>query len=138
LRTSLDDIQRLQILIDENLADQAIATALKAVGYNASAVRDRFGAGTDDPTLIQWLSLQKGIWITRDKKAKSKHAEEIERSQIHIGWIAFPKKEGLSMKDQLPLLLWHVDDILEQVARSRQPARFSLHYNGKKPKCDRL
>ncbi|MBM3133508.1 MAG: hypothetical protein FJZ95_10845, partial [Chloroflexi bacterium] len=80
MRTSLDDIQRLQILIDENLADQAIATALKAVGYNASAVRDRFGAGTDDPTLIQWLSLQKGIWITRDKKAKSKHAEEIERS----------------------------------------------------------
>ena len=84
MRTSTPDIRDLDVLIDENLADHALATALSAVGYRATAVRDRFGPGTDDPTLIQWLGLQKGVWITRDKKAKSMHADEIERSQIHI------------------------------------------------------
>ena len=136
--TSLPDPHSLQVLVDENLADAAIAIALGAVGYNATAVRERFGAGTDDPTLIQWLGLQTGIWITRDKKAKSKHAAEIENSQIHIAWVRFPKKQGLSMKNQLLLILWCIDDILEQMGRSRQPARFLLYYNGKRPKLDRL
>lgn len=138
MRASLPDPHDLQILIDENLADDAIAAALVAVGYNAVSVRAKFGQGTKDPSLIQWLGMQRGVWITRDKKAKSKHADEIEKSQIHIGWVTFPKKAGLSMKNQLLLLLWCVDEILEQIIRARQPARFRLYYNGKQPKFERL
>jgi len=138
LRTSTPDTSDFEVLVDENLADHALATALSAVGFKATAVRDRFGPGTDDPTLIQWLGLQKGMWVTRDKKAKSKHADEIERSQIHVAWVRFPKNQGLSMKSQLLLVLWHLDDMLEQISRARQPARFTLYYSGQKPKCERL
>ena len=138
MQDSQPDEQGPLLLIDENLADRPLANALRLVGYNTIAVRDQFGHGADDPTLIQWVGLRGGIWITGDEQAKRKHAQEIKNAGIHIIWVRRPKNAGRSKKDQLPLLLWVIDDILQEISKSKLPTQFSARCSGKRPKYERL
>ena len=115
-----------------------LAQALTLVGYNAKSVRELFGQGTKDPMLIQWLGFQGGIWITADERAKRKHAEEIRRASIHLVWVRRPRNLRFSKKDQLLLLLWVVDPILEQIAKAKGPVQFLAFYRGERPRWKRL
>ncbi len=80
------------LLIDASLADCPLADALCLVDYNAIACSKQFLGGALDPTIIQWLALQNGIWITADEKAKRKHADEIQKANINIVWVTCPPK----------------------------------------------
>jgi hypothetical protein len=108
------------------------------VDYNAVAVTEQFGQGVEDPTLIQWLGFRGGIWVTADKRAKHQHSEEIREAGIHILWVRRHKKEGMSKKAQLLLLLWVLDPILDEIARARRPTQFLSRYIGERPKWERL
>jgi hypothetical protein len=121
------------ILIDECLADVPITEALKLVDYNALSVSRLFGQGTKDSMIINWLGLNGGVWVTGDEKAKHEHAIGIKKAGIHIVWVHRHKKHGMSKKDQLKLLLWVLDPILETVISSRGPVQFKVYYNGIRP-----
>lgn len=137
MQNSPAEKQGALLLIDESLADRILAPALRLVDYNAVAVTQQFGPGVQDPILIQWLGFQGGIWITADEKAKRKHSEEIKGAGIHIVWVR-RLKEVMSKKAQLLLLLWVIDPILEEIAKTRRPAQFLARYSGKRLKWERL
>lgn len=126
------------LLIDESLADVPLAQALRIVDYNAVAVTEQFGHGVEDPTLIQWLGLQGGTWVTADERAKREHSEEIGTAGVHIVWVRRPRKAGMTKKAQLLLLLWVLDAVLEEISRARRPAQFSAYYSGVRPKWEQL
>jgi len=125
------------LLIDASLADCPVADALHLVDYNAIACTKQFSGGTPDPTIIQWLALQNGIWITADERAKRKHADEIQKAGINIIWVHRPK-EGLSKKAQLLLLLWVIDPILNEIKKSNSTSYFLAKYSGLRPKYERI
>jgi hypothetical protein len=125
------------LLIDASLADCPLAEALHLVDYNAIACTKQFPGGTLDPTIIQWLALQNGIWITADEKAKRKHADEIHKAGINIIWVHRPK-EGMSKKAQLLLFLWVIDPVLDEINKSRGTAYFLAKYSGARPKWERM
>jgi hypothetical protein len=136
-RRSLQQPTSLQsgtyILIDECLAVVPLAEALTLVDYNALSVSKVFGQGAQDDTIIQWLGLRGGIWVTGDEKAKHKYAVGIKKAGIHIVWVHRHKKYGMSKKDQLKLLLWVLDPILEVVSKTKGPAQFQTLYSGIRP-----
>ena len=140
MQSSFANEQAPLLLIDENLADSAIAQALRLVEYNAHAVSEVLSPGIDDPTMISWLGLQRGIWITADDRAKLQHAKEIHRAGINVLWIRRPKASGvgLNKRDQLLLLLWVLDPILEELARAHGPRYFRAYYSGKRPRYERI
>lgn len=138
MQVSFLDTQKLLLLIDENLADLVLAEALTLVGYNAKSVRRLLGAGTEDPILINWLGIQRGIWITTDQKAKSEHFKDIKKAGIHIIWVRPPRHLQFSKKTQLLLLLWVIDPILQEIAKVKGPAQFLAYYSGSRPKYKRL
>ncbi|MFC1940630.1 hypothetical protein ACFLXO_08130 [Chloroflexota bacterium] len=125
------------LLIDASLADRPLADALHLVDYNAIACSKQFSGGTPDPTIIQWLALQNGIWITADEKAKRKHSDEIQKAGINIIWVHRPK-DGMNKKAQLLLLLWIIDPILDEIMKSKGTAYFLAKYSGARPKWERL
>lgn len=125
------------LLIDASLADYPLAEALKLVDYNAVACTKQFSGGTPDPTIIQWLGLQNGIWITADEKAKRKHSDNIQKAGINIIWVHRPK-QGMNKKAQLLLLLWVIDPILDEIAKSRSASFFLAKYSGSRPKWERI
>ncbi len=125
------------LLIDASLADCPLADALNLVDYHAVACTKQFSGGTPDPTILQWLGLQNGIWITADEKAKRKHADEIQKANINIVWVHRPK-DGMSKKAQLLLLLWVIDPILDEVKKSNNASYFLAKYSGLRPKYERL
>jgi hypothetical protein len=110
-----------------------VAEALKLVDYNALSVSKVFGQGTQDNVIIQWLGLNGGVWVTGDEKAKHEHVIGIKKAGIHIVWVHRHKKHGMNKKDQLKLLLWVLDPILEVLSRARGPAQFRTHYSGIRP-----
>lgn len=126
------------ILIDASLADRPLAKALGLVNYNTVAATEQFEHGAQDPLIIRWLGLQGGIWVTADEKAKREHAEEIKNAGIHIVWIRRHKKEGMSKKAQLLLLLWVIDPILQEISKAKRPAQFLARYSGARPRWERL
>ena len=126
------------LLIDESLADRPIAQALRLVDYNAIAVTEQLGPGADDPSLINWLGLQGGIWVTADERARRQHSDEITRAGIHMLWVRRPRRGGLSKRDQLFLLLGVLDPILDYLARARAAMQFRASYSGARPKLERL
>ena len=132
----LDELNPI-LLIDASLADCPLADALSLVDYNAVACSKQFSGGTPDPTIIQWLGLQNGIWITADEKAKRKHADEIQQAGINIVWVRRPK-QGMNKKAQLLLLLWVIDPILDEIMKSKDIAYFLAKYSGAKPKWERI
>lgn len=132
------DRQKPLLLIDASLADRPLAEALRLVDYNAVAVTDQFGHGVKDPTLIQWLGLQGGIWVTADEKARREHSDEIKDAGIHIIWVRRPKKTGMNKKQQLLLILWTIDPILDEIATAQRPAQFMAYYNVQRPKYERI
>jgi len=125
------------LLIDASLSDRPIAKALALVDYNSVAVTEQFKDGTPDQTIIQWLGFHGGIWITADERARRVHAEEIRGAGIHILWVRRPK-HGMSKKDQLLLLLWVLDPILQEITRARGPAQFLASYSGQRPRWKKL
>jgi hypothetical protein len=125
------------ILIDASLADCPMAKALTLVDYNAIACTEQFPGGTPDQTIIQWLGLQNGVWITADERAKREHSDEIHKAGINIIWVRRPK-EGMSKKAQLLLLLWVIDPVLNEIKKSRGAAYFLAKYSGARPKWERM
>jgi hypothetical protein len=125
------------LLLDASLADCPLADALHLVDYNAIACTKQFSGRTPDPTIIQWLGLQNGVWITADEKARRQHSDEIQKASINIIWVRRPK-EGMSKKAQLLLLLWVIDPILDEIEKSRGTAYFLAKYSGARPKWERL
>jgi hypothetical protein len=136
LRPPIHD-RNLFLLIDASLADSPLADAFKLVDYNAISCSKQFPDGTPDQTIIRWLGMRGGIWVTADEKARRAHSQEIQKAGIHIVWVHRPK-EGMSKKDQLLLLLSLIDFILEEISRSKQPLHFLAKYNGTRPKLERL
>lgn len=126
------------ILIDASLADCPMAKALTLVDYNAIACTEQFPGGTPDQTIIQWLGLQNGIWVTADEKAKREHSKEIHKAGINIIWVRRHKKEGMSKKAQLLLLLWVIDPVLDEINKSRGAMYFLAKYSGARPKWERM
>ena len=125
------------LLIDASLADCPLADALHLVDYNAIACTKQFQGGTPDPTILQWLALQNGIWITADEEARRKHADEIQKASINIIWVHRPK-EGMSKKAQLLLLLWVIDPILDEIRKSKGTTYFLAKYSGARPTYKRI
>lgn len=125
------------LLIDASLPDGPMAKALTLVDYNAIACTEQFSGGTPDQTIIRWLGLQNGIWITADERAKREHADEIYKAGINIIWVRRPK-EGMSKKAHLLLLLWVLDPILGEIKKSRGAAYFLAKYSGARPKWERI
>lgn len=125
------------LLIDASLADCPLTKALKLVDYNAIACTEQFSGRTPDPTIIKWIALQNGIWITADERAKRTHAVEIQKAGINIIWVRRPK-EGMSKKAQLLLLLWVIDPILDEIIASKGTAYFLAKYSGARPKWERI
>ena len=125
------------LLIDASLADRPLADALSLVDYNAVACTRHFSGGTPDPIIIQWLGLQNGVWITADERAKRKHANEIQKSNINIVWV-HRSKQGMSKKAQLLLLLWVIDPILEEVRKSNRACHYLAKYSGLRPRYKRI
>jgi hypothetical protein len=121
------------LFIDACLADNPLAIALQAVNYNAIACNKQFPNATPDPTIIQWLALQGGIWITADEKAKRQHALEIKKAGVHVIWIK-RSKNGMNAKNQLLLILWIIDPILQEISRAKRPCYFIGDYNGLRPR----
>jgi hypothetical protein len=121
------------LLVDESLSANPLAVILRLLDYNAKAVTEQFGQGVEDPTLIRWLGLQGGIWITADEKAKRQHADEIMEAGIHIVWVR-RSKEGMGKKDQALLLLWVIDTIVGHISRARKPTQFLAYFVGRRPK----
>lgn len=126
------------ILIDASLADRPMAKALALVDYNVIACTEQFPGGTPDQTIIQWLGLQNGIWITADERAKREHSDEIHKAGINIVWIRRSKKEGMSKRAQLLLLLWVLDPVLDEIKKSKSAAFFLAKYSGLRPKWERI
>ena len=137
MQSSFASAQQPLLLIDESLSDRAVAQALCLVDYNAQAVRDVLSPGVDDPSLIRWLGLQAGVWVTADDKAKKQHADAMNKAGIHVLWIRRPKS-GLSKKGQLLLLLWVLDEILDQLSTAKGPRWFTAQFSGKRPKWYRI
>ena len=125
------------LLIDASLADCPLAKALGLVDYNAVACTEQFSGGTPDPTIIKWIALQNGIWITADEKAKRTHADEIQKAGINIIWVR-RTKQGMSKKAQLLLLLWVIDPILDEIMKSKGAAYFLAKYSGARPRWERI
>lgn len=125
------------LLIDASLADCPLADALKLVDYNTVACTKQFAGGTPDPKIIQWIGLQRGIWITADERAKRTHSEEIKKAGINIVWVKRPK-QGMSKKAQLLLLLWVIDPIVDETLKAKEPVHFIAKYTGMRPKWERL
>ena len=138
MQQSVHDATSPLILIDASLADRPLANAMREVDYNTVATSVQFGDGALDPTIIQWLGLQQGIWVTANENARRKHSDEIRAAGINIIWVRRPKKRGLSKKAQLLLLLWVMDPILEEMANANTPAQFRAYYSGSRPKKERL
>jgi len=131
-------MQGCKLLIDACLSDRVIAKALCMVDYNAESVTEKFGPSITDPILIQWLGLQRGIWVTADENARRKHATEINNAGIHVLWVRRDRNMGMSKREQLLLILWVIDDILETAGASRAPAQFLAYFSGKRPKWEKL
>lgn len=125
------------LLIDASLADCPLADALSLVDYNAVACTRHFAGGTPDPTIIQWIGLQNGVWVTADERARRKHADEIQKANINIIWVHRPK-QGMSKKAQLLLLLWVIDPILDEVKRFNRGSYYLAKYSGLRPKYERI
>jgi hypothetical protein len=125
------------LLFDASLADGPLAEALNLVDYNAVACSKQFAGKTPDPTIIQWIGLQNGIWITADERARREHAKEIKKAGIKIIWV-HRSKEGMSKKAQLLLILWVIDPILEEINKSKGASYFLANYSGIRPKWKRL
>jgi len=126
------------ILIDESLADKALAIALSAVDYNAIASTVQLGSGALDPTIIQWLGFQGGLWVTADFDSKRKHADAIKNASINILWIERPKNGGFPKRSQPRLVISVIDPVLNEIAKSRCTCFFIAKFNGDKPKCIRI
>jgi len=137
LQESLPDKLEPILFIDASLADCPLADALSLVDYNAVACSKQFSGGTPDPIIIQWLGLQNGIWITADERAKRTHADEIQKAGINIIWVRRPK-QGMNKKAQLLLLLWVIDQILDEIKKSKGSVYFLAKYSGARPKWERL
>lgn len=137
MQPSFPEEQGPLILIDASLADRPLAEALRLVGYSAMAATEQFGQGAPDPMIIKWHGLRGGIWVTADEKARREHAQEIKDAGIHILWVRRPK-HGMSKKDQLLLLLWVIDSILQEMSMARGPTQFLAKYSGARPKWERL
>lgn len=137
MQLSLRKQQGSFLLIDANLADRPLSQALRLVDYNALSVTEQLGEGATDPIIIHWLALQGGIWVTADERARRKHANEIRAAGIHILWVRRHRKHGMSKKAQLLLLLWIVDDILQEIRQARAPTQFLAYYSGQRPKWEK-
>ncbi|MBT9148785.1 MAG: hypothetical protein DDT28_00199 [Dehalococcoidia bacterium] len=138
MQTSFLENQKPLLLIDESLADYMLAQVLRLVDYNAVAVREQFGEGAQDPILIRWLGLQRGVWITSDERAKWEHSHEIKDAGIHILWVRRPKNLRFGKKAQLLLILWVIDPVLQEIVNARGPAQFRARYSGERPRWERL
>jgi hypothetical protein len=137
-RQSPEGVRAQLVLIDASLADRPLAQVLRLVGYNSVAVSEQFPPDAPDPQLILWLGLQRGVWVTADERARRTHSQVIRSSEVSIVWVRRDRRQGMSTKDQILLILWVIDEVVEGITRSRSPVQFIASYNGKRPKLERL
>ena len=125
------------MFVDESLADMPLANVLRILDYNARAVKEVLPEGTKDEVLLGWLSLQGGVWVTADDRARRRHNQAIRAAGVNVLWVTRPR-DGMSKKAQAYLLLGVLDKLLDGLVHARDPRWFRAYYSGERPKLEEL
>ena len=108
-------------LVDNDLSP-LIAKALQAFGFNVQTVEQALGSrDVKDEQIIPWLGSTQTVWITHDKKAKSRHVISLKANRVSLLCV---RGDKLSSWDQFKIVV-RVFDVLCEKLRKRRGA---IHY----------
>lgn len=132
-KTPPQRLDEFKFLLDSSL-DRFVADALKLVGYDFTSVYNVW-EGKDkvlDPEIISWAQANDRCWVHADDSYKRDHARQILTSQIRT--ILVYRKAGIMRgADQLRVLAWTLQEIMEKFRRHPARRHYILRVHGSLP-----
>lgn len=121
-------------MLDESL-DQAVAEALRLVGYNFTTVFRVFPgrARVPDHEIIEWLYRNDGVWVHADDKAKREHGKLIIAKNIRTLWIYRPRGM-MSGAEQLRILSYVLPVLLDNYRQHPSRRHYAADVLGQPPR----
>ncbi len=117
----------MTLWVDENLSP-ALSRCLDLLEWkiNVKYIPDVFEKGIKDK---EWIPKIKGDFVlTGDYKMRLKNYERpiLETNEIGIFFIKFPSKKGLSLYDQIRLVIKHWPKIVHIMTKESRPFMYKL------------
>ena len=121
-------------LLDESL-DQAVAEALRLVGYGFTTVFRVFPGRTrvPDPEIIEWLHQNDSVWVHADDKAKKEHGKLVIAKNIRTLWVYRPRGM-MTGAEQLRILSYVLPILLDNYRQNPSRKHYAADVLGQPPR----
>ena len=107
--------------------------ALYLVGYPITLVHEIAAfegvVAVKDEQLIPWMGDHNAVWIHADDEAKRRHRKLLLAHAIRTLWVRRPKS-GMSSRQQLRMLSYVLDDLLQRLQTQPRKRHYELRTHG--------
>jgi predicted nuclease of predicted toxin-antitoxin system len=113
--------QGLRFLVDDDLSP-LIAEVLGLFDVEVQTVQPALGSqGAGDEEIIPWLGQTRTIWITHDKKARTRHGQLLKRHKVTVLWIRGKK---LSNWEHVKIVFRVFEELVKKVRKAHGAMHF--------------